>query len=139
MKRKKVAAARPCSRGILPRSNGVRHSARAGRPYCMSHGGNVMAGRHAKTPKVKGGTPSCATRDRLLAGDLGSTVCGASPHKTGIWGCLFARWGGKFLRLPGFFGSLGVNAQKWVRRRKLTISLKLNLLASHHCADFTVW
>lgn len=24
---------------------------RAGRPYCLSHGGNVAAGRHAKTPQ----------------------------------------------------------------------------------------
>nr|QNL33436.1 hypothetical protein [Escherichia coli] len=41
--------------GTLPRSNGVRHYARAGRPYCMSHGGNVLAERPAKTPKVKRG------------------------------------------------------------------------------------
>ncbi|MCR9002094.1 hypothetical protein [Rahnella perminowiae] len=29
----------------------------------MSHGGNVVAERHAKTPNDKGGTPSPATRD----------------------------------------------------------------------------
>ncbi|MDY4314378.1 hypothetical protein SOW02_05410 [Pectobacterium actinidiae] len=28
--------------------------------------GNVVAGRRAKTPKVKGGTPSPATRDQPL-------------------------------------------------------------------------
>ncbi|MEI7071490.1 hypothetical protein WCU79_05460 [Pectobacterium versatile] len=38
--------------------NGVRQFMRAGRPYCLSHGGNVAAGRHAKTPNVNGGTPS---------------------------------------------------------------------------------
>ncbi|MBN3126551.1 hypothetical protein H4F63_02850 [Pectobacterium brasiliense] len=47
----------------FPAQNGVRQFMRAGRPYCLSHGGNVAAGRHAKTPKVNGGTPSRATRD----------------------------------------------------------------------------
>lgn len=46
--------------------NDVFHYVRAGRPYCMAHGGNVVAGRHAKTPRVKGGTPSPATRDQPL-------------------------------------------------------------------------
>ncbi|MFJ5365942.1 MULTISPECIES: hypothetical protein [Pectobacterium] len=39
---------------------------RAERPYCLAHGGNVAAGRHAKTPNVNGGTPSRATRDQPL-------------------------------------------------------------------------
>ncbi|ARF52196.1 hypothetical protein DSJ_23310 (plasmid) [Pantoea stewartii subsp. stewartii DC283] len=67
-----------------------------------------------KPPKVKGGTPSCATRDRLLAGDLGSTVCGASPPQKPASGDAYLLAGAaNFLRLPpAFFGSLGVNAQK---------------------------
>jgi len=82
-----------------------------------------------------------APRYRLLAGDLGTTVWGASPPNKPTRGRVFLLAGAaKFIRPPpAFFGSLGVSAQKWVRRRKLAISLKLNLLASHHCDDFTVW
>ncbi|MEF9678203.1 hypothetical protein [Pectobacterium aroidearum] len=62
-----VAAMQPLCRKIhFPAQNGVRQFMRAGRPYCLSHGGNVAAGRHAKTPKVNGGTPSHATRDQPL-------------------------------------------------------------------------
>ncbi|MFJ5376394.1 hypothetical protein ACIPSX_03430 [Pectobacterium sp. CHL-2024] len=50
----------------FPAQNGVRQFMRAGRPYCLSHGGNVAAGRHAKTPNVNSGTPSHATRDYPL-------------------------------------------------------------------------
>lgn len=57
-----------------------------------------------KPPKVKGGTPSRATRDG---------VRGKPPTKNGAWAHLFARWGGKFFAAPpAFFGSLGVSAQK---------------------------
>ncbi|MFJ5315726.1 hypothetical protein [Pectobacterium versatile] len=52
--------------GILPGSNGVRQYMWAERPYYLSHGGNVAAGRRTKTPKVNGGTPSLATRDHPL-------------------------------------------------------------------------
>ncbi|WP_440863931.1 hypothetical protein [Symbiopectobacterium purcellii] len=38
----------------FPAQNGMRQFMRAGRPYCLAHGGNVAAGRHAKTPKVNG-------------------------------------------------------------------------------------
>ncbi|WP_158584739.1 hypothetical protein [Pectobacterium carotovorum] len=50
----------------FPAQNGVRQFMRAGRPYCLSHGGNVAAGRHVKTPNVNSGTPSRATRDYPL-------------------------------------------------------------------------
>ncbi|MEF9678211.1 hypothetical protein ABRQ00_05985 [Pectobacterium aroidearum] len=50
----------------FPAQNGVRQFMRAGRPYSLSHGGNVAAGRHAKTPNVNSGTPSHATRDYPL-------------------------------------------------------------------------
>ncbi|WP_165830209.1 hypothetical protein [Pectobacterium versatile] len=53
-------------KACFPTLNGVRHYMRAGRPYCLSHGGNVAAGRCAKTPDVNGGTPSPATRDQPL-------------------------------------------------------------------------
>ncbi|MCC3741112.1 hypothetical protein LLQ54_14635 [Rouxiella badensis] len=46
--------------------NGVCHYVRAGRPHCLSHGGNDSAERCVKTPRVKGGTPSPATRDHPL-------------------------------------------------------------------------
>ena len=36
-------------KACFPARNGVRQYMRAGRPYCLSHGGNVAAGRHAKT------------------------------------------------------------------------------------------
>lgn len=52
--------------GVLPGPNGVLQFKRAGRPYEMSHGGNVSAERRAKTPNVNGGTPSHATRDHPL-------------------------------------------------------------------------
>ncbi|WP_337661546.1 hypothetical protein, partial [Pectobacterium brasiliense] len=55
-----------CRKACFPALNGVRQYMRAGRPYSLSHGGNVVAGRRAKTPKVKGGTPSPATRDHPL-------------------------------------------------------------------------
>ncbi|MBA0204897.1 MULTISPECIES: hypothetical protein [Pectobacterium] len=55
-----------CRKIHFPAQNGVRQFMRAGRPYCLSHGGNVAAGRRAKTPKVNGGTPSHATRDQPL-------------------------------------------------------------------------
>ncbi|WP_261848501.1 hypothetical protein [Pectobacterium araliae] len=55
-----------CRKACFPVRNGVRQYMRAGRPYCLSHGGNVVAGRHSKTPRVKGGTPSRATRDHPL-------------------------------------------------------------------------
>ncbi|MBQ4795105.1 hypothetical protein F9U41_13760 [Pectobacterium versatile] len=51
---------------MLACPNGVRQYMRAGRPYGLSHGGNVAAGRRAKTPNVNGGTPSPATRDHPL-------------------------------------------------------------------------
>ncbi|MFJ5483553.1 hypothetical protein [Pectobacterium actinidiae] len=46
----------------FPAQNGVRQFMRAGRPYCLSHGGNVAAGRHAKTP-----TSTAAHRRALRA------------------------------------------------------------------------
>lgn len=49
---------RPCTGRYTPWYKDMRHFMRAGRPYCMSQGGNVGAGRTDKTPKVKGGTPS---------------------------------------------------------------------------------
>ncbi|WP_323635605.1 hypothetical protein [Pectobacterium polaris] len=55
-----------CRKIHFPAQNGVRQFMRAGRPYSLSHGGNVAAGRHAKTPNVNGGTPSRATRDYPL-------------------------------------------------------------------------
>ncbi|MEL0578109.1 hypothetical protein AACK17_06100 [Pectobacterium punjabense] len=55
-----------CQKACFPALNGVRQFMRAGRPYCLAHGGNVVAGRRAKTPNVKGGTPSPATRDPPL-------------------------------------------------------------------------
>ncbi|WP_240819963.1 hypothetical protein [Pectobacterium carotovorum] len=51
---------------MLACPNGVCQYMRAGRPYGLSHGGNVAAGRRAKTPNVNGGTPSPATRDHPL-------------------------------------------------------------------------
>jgi len=55
-----------------------------------------------------------APRYRLLAGDLGSTVCGASPPQKTVRGRTYLLAGAaNFLRLPpAFFGSLGVSAQK---------------------------
>ncbi|MEC3929539.1 hypothetical protein AAGG34_25705, partial [Citrobacter braakii] len=38
----------------------------AGRPDSRKHGGNVFAERYVKAPRVKGGTPSHATRDQPL-------------------------------------------------------------------------
>ncbi|MBQ4768661.1 hypothetical protein F9U42_16095 [Pectobacterium versatile] len=62
-----VTAMRSCAgKYISPAQNGVRQFMRAGRPYCLAHGGNVAAGRHAKTPNVNSGTPSHATRDYPL-------------------------------------------------------------------------
>ncbi|MBQ4791548.1 hypothetical protein WCT78_14915 [Pectobacterium versatile] len=55
-----------CRKIYFPAQNGVRQFMRAGRPYCLAHGGNVAAGRHAKTPNVNSGTPSHATRDQPL-------------------------------------------------------------------------
>ncbi|MBQ4773567.1 hypothetical protein F9U44_18870 [Pectobacterium versatile] len=55
-----------CRKAGFPTRNSVRLFMRAGRPYYLSHGGNVVAGRHPKTPNVKGGTPSLATRDQPL-------------------------------------------------------------------------
>lgn len=40
-----------CRKACFPAPNGVRQYMRAGRPYCLSHGGNDAAGRCAKTPK----------------------------------------------------------------------------------------
>jgi len=51
---------------MLSDPNGVRQFMRAGRPYYLAHGGNDSAGRYVKTPRVKGGTPSRATRDHPL-------------------------------------------------------------------------
>lgn len=51
---------------ILSGTNDMSQFMRAERPYCLAHGGNVAAGRHAKTPNVNGGTPSRATRDQPL-------------------------------------------------------------------------
>lgn len=64
---------------------------------------------------------------------LASTVCGASPPNKPTRGRVFLLAGAaKFIRLPpAISGSLWVNARWWVRRRKLTISSKSNLLASH--------
>ena len=42
-----------CRKACFPALNGVRQYMRAGRPYVMSHGGNVAAGRHAKPPTSK--------------------------------------------------------------------------------------
>ncbi|MBF6638750.1 hypothetical protein ITX54_18960 [Rouxiella silvae] len=55
-----------CRKACFPARNGLRQYMRAGRPYGLSHGGNVAAGRRAKTPNVNGGTPSPATRDHPL-------------------------------------------------------------------------
>ena len=40
-----------CRKACFPALNGVRQYMRAGRPYCLSHGGSDAAGRCAKTPK----------------------------------------------------------------------------------------
>lgn len=47
-----------CRKACFPARHGVRQYMRAGRPYCLSHGGNVAAERRVKTPGVNGGTPS---------------------------------------------------------------------------------
>ena len=38
---------------------------------------------------------------------------GASPHKTGTWACLFARWGGKIFAVPGPLQFAGANVRGW--------------------------
>ncbi len=40
-----------CRKAWFPVRNGVRQYMRAGRPYCLSHGGNVVAERRVKTPQ----------------------------------------------------------------------------------------
>ncbi|MFJ5374134.1 hypothetical protein ACIPTP_16545 [Pectobacterium versatile] len=109
----------------FPAQNGVRQFMRAGRPYCLSHGGNVAAGRHAKTPNV-----SPAHRRALRA-----TVCGADAPQ------INRRVGASFCSLgrQNLFGSprparfpLGETLAGGFGRRKLAISVKLNLLASRH-------
>ncbi len=40
-----------CRKACFPAPNGVRQFMRAGRPYDMSHGGNVAAGRRDITPQ----------------------------------------------------------------------------------------
>jgi hypothetical protein len=42
-------------------------------------------------------------------------VRGKPPTKNGTWACLFARWGGKILRLPGLLNSLWANVRRWAR------------------------
>ena len=71
-----------CRKACFPARNGVRQYMQAGRPYCMSHGGNVAAGRRAKT-RVKGGTPSPATRDHPLRRSLSpfSSLARSSPRE----------------------------------------------------------
>ena len=58
-----------------------------------------------------------APRYRLVAGDLGSTVCGALPPNKPTRGRVFLLAGAaKFIRLPPVGSvSLGVNAPRWVR------------------------
>lgn len=123
---------------------------RAERPYSMSHGGNVGAGRTAKTPEgqrrhtvLRYARPPpkrrlflpfsslCSFLTKRIKGKLGflgggratlpafgrrlrlDGVRGKPPTKIGIWGCLFARWGGKFFAAPpGFFRHSGECAQK---------------------------
>lgn len=62
--------------------NGVCHYVRAGRPHCMLHGGNDYAERCVKTPRVKGGTPSHATRDQPFKTRV-SPVLSRRLEKTG--------------------------------------------------------
>lgn len=90
-----------CRKACFPAPNGVRQYMRAGRPYDMSHGGNVVAGRRAKTPNVNGGTPSPATRDHPLRRSLSpfSSLC--SCLAAGIKGKLTFKEGGR-ATLPAF-------------------------------------
>lgn len=58
--------------------NSVYHYVRAGRPYCMVHGGNVVAGRHVKTPNVNGvgGGKIYSDSPGLLGSLFGGTLAG---------------------------------------------------------------
>ncbi len=75
-----------------------------------------------------------APRYRLVAGDLAATVCGASPPQKPARGRAYLLAGAaNFLRLPPVCKSrVGAAVCRWVRRRKLAISAKWNLLASRH-------
>nr|UKE82706.1 hypothetical protein KXZ65_15175 [Pectobacterium sp. PL152] len=153
----------------FPAQNGVRQFMRAGRPYCLAHGGNVAAGRHAKTPNVKaahrrtlrattpfetpflahfffcpfrsakkwenafkvGSRASLPACGRRLSHD---GVRGLSPPNKPTRGRVFLLAGAaKFIRLPPACSvSLGETLAGGFGRRKLAISVKLNLLASRH-------